>query len=142
MELADLQQYAPGQKLYRIKGLKPLRLTMDEFKLFAYATSEQLKEQWEKVGNEEHVVSDIFSKIYPSGIQLRKFFVRNGEVCAGIPKLFFTNAQWKELTRCIPDIYQRCFGEKIFKPCFFDKSTHFDADDSFIGCAICIPFTG
>lgn len=139
MELADLHQYSSSGKHYRIKDAKGLRMTMEEFKLLAYYSTEKMAGQW-AVGDETHVFDHVFAIKYHSGIKLRKYYVRNGEICPGVPNLFFTNDQWSTLIPLLSTIHEYCFGHVDIQPCFLNRKTHYDEkDDTFIGCQLCVP---
>ena len=111
---------------------------MDEFKLLAYYSTEKMAEQW-AVGNETHVFDHVFALKYHSGVKLRKYYVRDGEVCSGRPNLFFTNEQWSTFIKLISTINMFCFGNEHIQPCFFNRETHYDDDDNFLGCQLCVP---
>lgn len=135
-----MQQFTVGGKLYRIKGNKGIRMSQAEFSLFSFYSNGRLQEQEVKSGELTHVFGDVFITMYPSGVKIRKYFIRDGQVCAGLPKLFLSNDQWAQLMQLIPTIHAMLFGHENFTPCFFDKDSHFDDQDAFVGCSVCVPF--
>ena len=143
VEIAELYQYSPHGKLYRIKEKKGHRLTMEQFNLFVFYSKTKLAGEWQKTGENTHVFSDVFVQMGREGVMLRTFFIKEGDMNPGRPKVFFTHDQWLNLMKTMGNIQQLLNPTSQPSPCFTDKSTHYDTSSgSFIGCNVCLPFMG
>ena len=139
VEVTERQQFFPNGKLYRIKGRKGHRLNMDQFNLFVFYSKTKLAGEWQKSGENTHLFSDVYAKMNDSGVMMRKYYIKNGEMLPGVPKLFLSHDQWLDLMRGIANLQNRLYPTFPPGPCFCNRSTHFEGE-SFIGCSVCLPF--
>ena len=142
VEIAERCQYYPNGKLYRIPDRKGIRMTMDQFNLFVFHSVAKLVGEWQQSGENTHVFGDFYARWCHSGVSFRKYYIQNGEILPGVPKLFFTHEQWRALMHNLPLTQAKAIeadATTLSHPCFCNMATHYE-EDIFIGCPVCLPF--
>ena len=139
-EIADLRQYQPDGKMYREKGSKPLRMSMEELSLFAYYTKTKLQGEWLESREYTHIFSNAFACMNDMGVRLRKYFLREGDLLPGVPNVLLSPMQWNALVNGMEDILKQLYGQNMPTACFIDKKADHSDGEHFVPCHLCAPF--
>ena len=143
MELAKRLRYSPDSALYRSKTEKGLKFSLAEFTLLNHHVQNKLREMTcDQFGKRIHLAGECFVRTNPTedGVEILKFFFNKSNViCPGNPKVPLNKEQWEKFKAACEDMHKQIPDVMSAAPCFTDAD-HFDADQEFIGCPVCLPF--
>ena len=141
MELAKRVRYSATSPLYRSKTEKGLRFNVAEFVLLVHQLQNKLHGlSCKGIGKRIHVAGEIFVRTNDNGVEMLKFFLNKEKtICPGNPKVPLTQDQWEAFKLASVGMLEKITGSEVPVPCFTQRD-HFDNEQEFIGCSVCLPF--